>query len=142
MKLSSRGQYAIQAMIDIATHSARSKGPITLREIAKNQSIPLPFLEQIAVKLRKSGLIKSIRGASGGYMLLKDKKQISLSDIIISVEGEINIAPSTKNEFEVTKELWHKLNRSIYTILKSVTLEDLYYDSISLQALKENEVFI
>ena len=113
MKLSSRGQYAIQAMIDIATHSVRSKGPITLKEIAKNQSIPLPFLEQIAVKLRRSGLIKSIRGASGGYVLLKDKKQISLADIIISVEGEINIAPRTKNEFEVTKELWQKLNRSI-----------------------------
>lgn len=129
-------------MIDIATHSVRSKGPITLKEIAKNQSIPLPFLEQIAIKLRKSGLIKSIRGASGGYVLLKDKKQISLADIIISVEGEINIAPSTKNEFEVTKKLWQKLNRSIYTILKSVTLEDLYYDSISLQVSKENEIYV
>lgn len=142
MKLSSRGQYAIQAMIDIAIHSIRSKGPITLREIAKNQGIPLPFLEQIAIKLRKSGIIKSIRGASGGYALVKDKKQISLADIMIAVEGSINIAPNTKKEFEVTKELWQKLNRSIYTILKSITLEDLYYDSVSLQAQKENEIYV
>ena len=142
MKLTTKGQYAIQAMIDIAAHSAKSKEPISLREIAKNQNIPLPFLEQIAIRLRRAGLVKSTRGPSGGYVLSKDKKQISLADIIQSLEGPINVAPNAGRDFEVTYQLWQKLNRSIYTILKSITLEDLYYDSISFKASKENQAYV
>ncbi len=146
MKLTTQGQYAIQAMIDIASHSAKSKtpdkDPISLREIAKNQNIPLPFLEQIAIKLRNAGLLKSIRGAHGGYILLKDKKQVTLADIMQAVEGPINVGPSTNKEFEVTQKLWQKLNRGIYSILKSITLEDLYYDSISYNAQKENQTYV
>lgn len=142
MKLTTKGQYAIQAMIDIAIHSTKSKGPISLREIAKNQSIPLPFLEQIGIQLRRSGLVISTRGASGGYVLSKDKKQISLSDIIQAVEGQINVAPSKNKEFEVTNKLWKKLNQNIFTLLKSITLEDLYYDSVSLKASKEDQAYV
>ena len=142
MKLTTKGQYAIQAMIDIAVHDAKSKEPISLREIAKNQNIPLPFLEQIAIKLRRAGLVKSTRGPSGGYTLSRDKKQISLSDIMQAVEGPINVAPNTSNDFEVTQRLWQKLNRNIFTMLKSMTLEDLYYDSISYKASKENIEYV
>ena len=142
MKLTTKGQYAIQAMIDIAIHSTKSKEPISLREIAKNQSIPLPFLEQIGIQLRRSGLVISTRGASGGYVLSKDKKQISLSDIIQAVEGQINVAPSKNKEFEVTNKLWKKLNQNIFTLLKSITLEDLYYDSVSLKASKEDQAYV
>lgn len=129
-------------MIDIAMHSTKSKEPISLREIAKNQNIPLPFLEQIGIKLRRAGLLKSIRGATGGYMLPKDKKLISLADIMQAVEGPINVAPNAGREFEVTHKLWQKLNQNIYTILKSITLEDLYYDSISYKASKENVEYV
>lgn len=139
MKLTTKGQYAIQAMIDIAMHSAKSKDPIALKEIAANQNIPLPFLEQIAIKLRRAGLLQSVRGPNGGYILTKNKKQISLADIMQAVEGPINIAPNAGEDFEVTYQLWQKLNRSIYTVLKSITLEDLYYDSISFKASKETE---
>ena len=142
MKLTTKGQYAIQAMIGIAIHCTRSSEPISLREVAQNQKIPLPFLEQIAIKLRRAGLIKSTRGPTGGYVLLKDKKQISLADIIQAVEGPINVTPSSSTEFEVTCQLWQKLNRSIFTILKSITLEDLYYDSISFNASKENQSYL
>lgn len=142
MKLTTKGQYAIQAMIDIAVHDSRSKEPISLREIAKNQNIPLPFLEQIAIKLRRAALVRSTRGPGGGYVLNKDKKQISLADIMQAVEGHLNIAPNANREFEVTYKLWEKLNRSIFTILKSITLEDLYYDSISFKASKENELYV
>lgn len=142
MKLTTKGQYAIQAMIDIAMHCSKSDLPISLREVAKNQSIPLPFLEQIAIRLRRAGLVKSTRGPSGGYILSKDKKQISLADIMQAIEGSINVAPNTSNNFEVTQELWQKLNRSIFTILKSITLEDLYFDSISFKASKENQAYI
>lgn len=142
MKLTTKGQYAIQAMIDIAIHNAKSKDPIALKEIASNQSIPLPFLEQIAIKLRRAGLVQSIRGPSGGYILCKDKKIISLADIIQAVEGQINIAPNVHQEFEVTYQLWQKLNRNIFTLLKSITLEDLYYDSISFKASKENQAYV
>ena len=142
MKLTTKGQYAIQAMIDIAIHCTKASYPISLREIAQNQSIPLPFLEQIAIKLRRRGLVKSTRGPSGGYVLSKDKKQISLADIIQAVEGTINVTPNTENRFEVTHELWQKLNRNIYTMLKSITLEDLYYDSISYKASKEDQAYV
>ena len=142
MKLTTKGQYAIQAMIDIAMHCTKSTEPISLPEIANNQNIPLPFLEQIAIKLRRAGLIKSTRGPSGGYLLSKDKKQISLADIMQAVEGPINIAPGVGKDFEVTYKLWQKLNQSIYTILKSITLEDLYYDSISFKASKESEAYV
>lgn len=142
MKLTTKGQYAIQAMIGIAVHSAKQNEPISLREVAKNQDIPLPFLEQIALKLRRAGLVKSTRGPTGGYVLSKDKKQISLADIIQAVEGPLNVAPNTSHTFEVTKELWQKLNRGILSILKSITLEDLYFDSISYKASKESEVYI
>ena len=142
MKLTTKGQYAIQAMIAIAVHSTKSSEPISLREVASSQNIPLPFLEQIAIKLRRAGLVRSLRGPRGGYVLSKDKKQISLADIMQAVEGPINVAPSTVSEFEVTRELWQKLNRSIFTILKSITLEDLYYDSISYKASKENQAYV
>ena len=142
MKLTIKGQYAIQAMIDIAVHSTKSKEPISLREIAKNQNIPLPFLEQIGINLRKAGLVKSIRGSSGGYILCKDKKIISLADIMQAVEGPINVTPNTNREFEVTHKLWQKLNQGILTILKSITLEDLYYDSISYKASKDDQAYI
>ncbi len=142
MKLTTRGQYAIQAMIDIAVHCTKSSDPISLREIAKSQSIPLPFLEQIAIKLRRAGLVKSTRGPSGGYILCKDKKLISLADIIQAVEGPVNVSPNTKSDFEVTQKLWQKLNRNIYTVLKSITLEDLYYDSVSYKASKENQAYV
>ena len=142
MKLTTKGQYAIQAMIDIATHNATSELPISLKEISNSQSIPLPFLEQIAIKLRRAGLIKSTRGSSGGYVLAKNKKQISLADIMHAVEGPINVAPNTDIDYEVTNKLWQKLNQNISTLLKSITLEDLYYDSISFRASKNNQAFI
>ena len=142
MKLTTKGQYAIQAMIDIATHNATSALPISLKEISNNQNIPLPFLEQIAIKLRRAGLIKSTRGSTGGYVLAKDKKQISLADIMHAVEGPINVATNTDIDYEVTNKLWQKLNQNISTLLKSITLEDLYYDSISFQASKNNQAFI
>lgn len=129
-------------MIDIAIHGVKSTEPISLREIAKDQNIPLPFLEQIAIKLRRAGLVKSTRGPSGGYILSKDKKQISLADIMQAVEGQMNIAPNAGREFQVTYQLWQKLNRSIFTTLKSITLEDLYYDSISYKASKEDQAYV
>ena len=142
MKLTTKGQYAIQAMIDIAMHCAKSSEPTSLREIATNQNIPLPFLEQIAIKLRRAGLVKSTRGPTGGYLLSKDKKSISLVEILEAVEGPINIAPSTDKENVVTHGLWQKLNRAILSSLKSITLEDLYYDTISFKASKESEAYI
>jgi len=142
MKLTTKGQYAIQAMIDIAVHSTKSKEPIPLKEIAHNQNIPLPFLEQIGIKLRQAGLVKSTRGPSGGYILSRDKKLISLADIMQAIEGSINVAPNTNRDYEVTQKLWQKLNQNIYSVLKSITLEDLYYDSISIKASKENESYV
>lgn len=142
MKLTTKGQYAIQAMIAVALHSTNSKRPISLKEIATSDNIPFAFLEQIAIKLRKANLLKSSRGASGGYVLAKDKKDISLADIMQAVEGPINVTPNTKVKFEVTHKLWEKLNQNIHTILKSITLEDLYFDAISYKAAKDDQYYI
>lgn len=142
MKLTTKGQYAIQAMIEIAIHCSKSSNPISLKEISNNQKIPLPFLEQIAIRLRRAGLLRSLRGPTGGYTLAKDKKQISLADIMEAMEGPVNIAPNVNKDFEVTYKLWEKLNRNIVGVLKSVSLEDLYYDSISFKASKEDQVYV
>ena len=75
-------------------------------------------------------------------MVTRDKKEISLADILQAIEGPIDVAPNTERNFDVTNKLWQKLNQNIFSVLESITLEDLYYDSISFKALKENQAYV
>jgi len=129
MKVSTRGRYGLRAMIDLAENEKAEAIP--LREIAEREKISIQYLEQIFVTLRKAGLVKSIRGAHGGYKLNKNANDIYIGDIIRVLEGPI--APvdclvekecETKNKC-VTREIWKEVKISIENVLDSMTLEDL-----------------
>jgi len=89
MKLSTRGRYALRAMIDLAQIQCNNSKPISLRDISLRQDISLQYLEQLFNKLKKANLVKSTRGAGGGYLLAKEAERINSGDIIRAVEGPI-----------------------------------------------------
>ena len=89
MKLSTRGRYALRAMIDLAQIQCNNSKPISLRDISIRQEISLQYLEQLFNKLKKANLVKSTRGAGGGYLLAKEAKKINAGEIISAVEGPI-----------------------------------------------------
>lgn len=131
MILSTRGRYAVMAMVDLATREGAR--PVTLSDISLQQEIPLAYLEQIFAKLRKAGLVKSVRGPGGGYQLQRSPADIYISDIILAAEEGIKMtrcnsgpsgcmAPKTRC---LTHDLWEGLGNQIYQYLRSVSLEDV-----------------
>lgn len=93
MKLSTKGRYAVMAMVDLASHSDGS--PVALADIAERQEISLSYLEQLFGKLRKGGLVKSVRGPGGGYLLARSVGQLRISDIILAVDEPIQTTRCT-----------------------------------------------
>lgn len=87
MKLSTKGRYGLRAMIDLARYSEEE--PVSIGSIAMRQGISERYLEQLVAKMKKAGLVKSIRGASGGYVLAKDSSEISVGDILRALEGSL-----------------------------------------------------
>lgn len=132
MKLSTKGRYAVMAMVDLSSHS--SGNPVALADIAERQEISLSYLEQLFGKLRKGGLVKSVRGPGGGYLLSRQSEQIRVSDIIMAVDEPIQTtrcAPGTpagchNNKGRcLTHDLWEELGNQIYLYLSSVSLADV-----------------
>lgn len=129
MELSSRIEYALLALLELA--SRQHKGaPLTVNEIAACQAIPERYLDQILTHLRRSGILISQRGAKGGYLLAKEPWQITLLEVVASVEGghsakEGDIADSQTLEKTVVVEIWQRAKKSTESILASYTLQDL-----------------
>ena len=133
MKLSTKGRYAVMAMTDLAIQSSANK-PVALAEIAERQEISLSYLEQLFGKLRKGGLVKSVRGPGGGYMVSRDPSEVRISDIIFAVDEPINATrcspgspagcKSNKSRC-LTHDLWQELTNHIQLFLSSVTLGDV-----------------
>ncbi|EPY01930.1 Rrf2 family transcriptional regulator [Magnetospirillum fulvum] len=132
MKLSTKGRYAVMAMVDLASHSRGS--PVALADIAERQEISLSYLEQLFGKLRKGGLVKSVRGPGGGYLLARIAQQTRVSDIILAVDEPIQTtrcSPGTpagchNNKGRcLTHDLWEELGNQIYLYLSSVSLHDI-----------------
>ncbi|MBI1329545.1 MAG: Rrf2 family transcriptional regulator [Alphaproteobacteria bacterium] len=133
MRLSTKGRYAVMAMADLAGNTADNR-PVPLAEIAKRQEISLSYLEQLFAKLRRGGLVKSIRGPGGGYRLARAANEIRIADVILAVDEPIQAtrcrAGSGKgcmgaNGRCVTHDLWEELGRQIHVFLSSVTLGDV-----------------
>lgn len=131
MRLSTRGQYGARAMLDIAMNSDDGK-PVQLRDIARRQDIPEKYLERLIGTLRAAGLLKSVRGAQGGYMLSRPASDIRLSDIIEIVEGPISPvecvdSPDTcvRSTHCVTREIWDGLKQAVHDTLSAITLEKM-----------------
>lgn len=132
MKLSTKGRYAVMALADLAAQD--SPGPVTLAEIAERQEISLSYLEQLFAKLRRGGLVKSVRGPGGGYLLARPPGETRVADIIVAVDEPIRTTRCTpgqpfgcrSNETRcLTHDLWEELGNQIYHYLSSVTLADV-----------------
>ena len=132
MKLTNKGRYAVMAMADLATNA--DKGPISLTEISIRQNISLAYLEQIFLKLKNNKLVKSSRGANGGYILEKPASEIKLSNIIHAVNEEVKTLNCKKNSKKgcnnkstkcITHNLWDQLDQHINSFFETVKLQDL-----------------
>lgn len=131
MKISTKGRYALRVMLDLAIHNTGEY--ISLKDVAKRQGITLKYLEQIIPLLKKSGYLKSTRGNSGGYRLLKTPKDYTVGDILRATEG--SLAPISCLEDDVnlcemsgacpTLKFWKGLDQAITDYVDSVTLQDL-----------------
>lgn len=130
MKISTKGRYGVRAMLDIALNS--TEGQVTVKSIAERQNISEGYLEQVFSSLRKGGLVKSIKGAQGGYVLGRSAIDITIGDILRQLEGELTVVDestgsSGENEMEylISSNVWSKINNSINKMVDSITLESL-----------------
>lgn len=129
MRLTTKGRYAVTAMLDLALHY--KDGPITLADISKRQGISLSYLEQLFSRLRKNGLVDSARGPGGGYKLSRDAAEICVADVITAVDEKVDaMRCGGKGDCQeggscLTHELWCELSKQIYDFLKGITLGDL-----------------
>lgn len=132
MKLSTKGRYAVMAMVDLAHHSKGS--PVALAEIADRQEISLSYLEQLFAKLRRGNLVRSVRGPGGGYLLAHPAVETRVSDIILAVDEPIRAtrcSPGSPQGCTVMKsrclthELWESLGNEIHMFLSGITLADI-----------------
>lgn len=130
MKLSTRGRYAARAMTELAKH--HGQGPLALKEMAERQQIPLKYLEQIAIGLKQSKLIRSVRGPFGGYVLARPPEKIQLLEIIEALEGPLTFVHCVRDPSSCEKvpscafnELWKAVSAEASKVLKSVSLADM-----------------
>lgn len=130
MKISTKGRYALRLMLDIAAHNTE---PVRLKDIAERQGISEKYMEQIVSSLKKAGLLRSVRGAQGGYNLSKHPKEYTVGMILRVTEGDMSpveclsangIDCKKANEC-VTIKLWEKLDNAISGVIDNITLEDM-----------------
>lgn len=135
MRLSTRGHYGLKAMFDLAQHYGA--GPIPLKSVAERQSISEHYLEQLMAVLRKGGLVKSARGAQGGYILARPPEQIHVGEIVRTLEGpiapvecvsELKAAECDQADSCITRTVWEKVRDSIVQVLDSISLADMCRD--------------
>ncbi len=133
MKLSARGEYGMRVMVELA--ASYGCGPVSLAQIARTEDISLSYLEQLIAVLRKSGLVESIRGAKGGYVLARAPDRIRVGEVVRALEGPIepvscvaqggNAAACERQSRCIARAMWERLRDNIAETLDSVTLDDL-----------------
>lgn len=131
MKFSAKTEYGLRAALDLAYYY--DECPIQLKRISRRERIPERFLEQVMSMLRCAGLVESVRGAKGGYILSRRPEKISLSEVVIALEGPINImecvteSPSECEEVPmcVIRDVWSDVQKSLMATLSSISLKDL-----------------
>lgn len=155
MQLSTRGRYAVMAMVDLASRQAVGCecGPVCLAEIAASQQLSLAYLEQLFARLRRSGLVASSRGPGGGYRLARDSDRISIAAIIAAVDEPIRTTrcdatsrsclalPNQLSERCQTHDLWAELGRQISLFLGGVTLADVVLGQVRGRAVPPTQGF-
>ncbi|MBO8177565.1 cysteine metabolism transcriptional regulator CymR [Aeribacillus pallidus] len=123
MKISTKGRYGLTIMIELAKR--HGEGPTPLKQIAQAHDLSEHYLEQLIAPLRNAGLVKSIRGAYGGYMLGNHPSKITAGDIIRVLEGPISPVEGIENEEPAKRELWIRIRDAVKEVLDSTTIEDL-----------------
>jgi len=140
MKLSTKGRYGLRALIDLALYS--EKEAVSISSIAARQNISDSYLEQLVGKLKKAGLVKSLRGAGGGYMLAKTANEISVGDVLRALEGDLSAVecPGTQEsngcqaaDLCVTRYVWQRINDSITQAVDDIMLNQLVEESRKAQ---------
>ncbi|MGR9100299.1 MAG: Fe-S cluster assembly transcription factor [Gammaproteobacteria bacterium] len=129
MRLTTKGRYAVTAMLDLAFHG--HKNPVTLTDIATRQTISLSYLEQLFARLRRSGLVKGVRGPGGGYKLSRHAKDINVAEIITAVDEQVDPTKcGGKGDCQngqpcLTHDLWYGLSEQIRNYLEGISLGEL-----------------
>jgi Rrf2 family cysteine metabolism transcriptional repressor len=132
LRVSTRGHYGLKAMYDLALNYADS--PVSLKSVAKRQSLSVQYLEQLMALLKKAGLVKSVRGVRGGYILASAPEEIMVGDVIRVLEGPLapvdcvrEIDPGKCDQADdcITKIVWEKIRNSIAEVMDSISLADL-----------------
>ncbi len=130
MKISTKGRYALRLMLDLALHSDGAAVP--LRDVAERQEISGKYLEQIVTQLSRGGLLRSVRGAGGGYLLARSPKEYTVGEILRQMEGDLSPVNCAADggccqRFDrcVTQELWEQIRAAVNGVVDHVTLQDL-----------------
>lgn len=144
MKLSTKGRYAVTAMMDLALHETR--GPVTLADISRCQGISLSYLEQLFAGLRRRGLVSGVRGPGGGYRLARPAGEITVADVIVAVDENVDATRCRgrencqNGERCLTHDLWSELSARIYSFLDGITLADLAAEpSVRAVAVRQDQ---
>lgn len=145
MRLTTRGRYAVTAMLDLALHG--DKGPISLADISQRQEISLSYLEQLFAKLRQKELVSSVRGPGGGYRLARISDEINVAEIIDAVNESIDATSCSgkgnchSGDVCLTHHLWNDLSHQIHRFLSGITLDSLVHQhEVQLVALRQSEL--
>ncbi len=129
MRLTTKGRYAVTAMLDVAINSAQK--PVSLADISSRQGISLSYLEQLFSKLRKAGLVASVRGPGGGYLLGREAENINIAEVIISVNEALDAtrckgkANCNDGQPCLTHDLWQNLSDQIHNFLSDISLKSV-----------------
>ena len=142
MRLTTKGRYAVTAMLDLALHN--NQGPVSLADISQRQAISLSYLEQLFAKLRKSSLVHSIRGPGGGYKLSRKSETVYIAQIIDAVNESVDTTKCRgagdcqDGETCLTHHLWEDLSNQIHVFLESISLADLVIKN-EVKKIAENQ---
>ena len=142
MRLTTKGRYAVTAMLDIALHNGQ--GPVSLADISQRQAISLSYLEQLFAKLRKNSLVNSVRGPGGGYELERQSETIYVAEIIDAVDESVDTTKCRGagdcqgGEICLTHHLWEDLSDQIHSFLQSISLADLVTKN-EVKKISENQ---
>lgn len=130
MRISTKGRYGLRTLMDIALHQA--KGPVTLNDIADRQNISVKYLWQVINPLKTSGLLSATRGAKGGYVLAKRPEDITMLEVVSTLEGPMSIIECIKNEDVcdrlnscISRTVWLEVNRAVEKTLQGITLAEV-----------------
>lgn len=142
MRLTTKGRYAVTAMLDLAFHSQIH--PVTLTDIATRQTISLSYLEQLFSRLRRAGLVVGVRGPGGGYKLSREPSEVSISNIILAVDEQVDLTNCEKQENCqnglpcLTHDLWMGLSQTVSNYLDGISLGELL-DQSGVQKIVERQ---